>query len=161
MAEFAADLPGGTDYVDEEYTVEDRTGLTGAWAFTLRFAPSKSAALSNHSPTLFDALDQIGLKLEPAPVTVKGTVVDRVNRQPAANPANVAAAFPPGDASFEVVAIKRSAAGDRTLNGYTAADNTRVQYLRGGRVNIQGSLQGLVLWTFGINMVRVVGMAGR
>lgn len=158
MAELAADLPGGTDYIDEEYTVEDRTGLTGDWAFTLRFAPSKSAALSTHSPTLFEALDQIGLKLEPAPVTVKGIVVDRVNRQPAANPANVAAVFPAGDAAFEVVAIKPIPAGDRTLNGYTAADNTRVQYLQGGRVNIQGSLQGLVRWTFGINMVRVVGM---
>jgi uncharacterized protein (TIGR03435 family) len=86
MAELASDIPGGTDYIDEEYTVEDRTGLTGDWAFTLRFAPSKSAALSTQSPTLFDALDQIGLKLEPARVTVKGIVVDRVNRQPAANP---------------------------------------------------------------------------
>jgi uncharacterized protein (TIGR03435 family) len=159
MEQLAAELPGGTDYIDGQYTVEDRTGLTGDWAFTLRFAPSKSAALSNHSPTLFEALDQIGLKLEPAPVTIKGIVVDRVNRQPAANPANVAAAFPAGDAAFEVVVVKPIPAGDRTLNNaYTAADNTRVQYLQGGRVNIQGSLQGLVRWTFGINMVRVVGM---
>src|SRR5215469_3900325 len=158
MSELAAEIPGGTDYIDEAYTVEDRTGLTGDWAFTLRFAPSKSAALSTHKPTLFDALDQIGLKLEPAAVTVKGIVVDRVNRQPAANPATVTGAFPAGDAAFEAVVIKPSAPGDRTLQGYTAADNTRVRYLPGGRVNIQGSLQGLVRWTFGINMVRVLGM---
>jgi uncharacterized protein (TIGR03435 family) len=158
MADLAADIPGGTDFVDEEHLVEDRTGLAGNWAFTLRFASSKSVALSNHQPTLFDALDQIGLKLEPATVTVKGIVVDRVNRQPAANPAAVAGAFPGGDAAFEAVVIKPSAPGDRTLAGYTAADNTRVRYMPGGRVNIQGSLQGLVRWTFGINLVRVSGM---
>jgi len=54
--------------------------------------------------------------------------------------------------------IKPSVSGDRTLTGYSAADNTRVQYLPGRRVNIQGSLQGLVRWTFGINLVRISGM---
>jgi uncharacterized protein (TIGR03435 family) len=80
MAELAADLPGGTDYIDEEYTVEDRTGLTGDWAFTLRFAPSKSAAVSTHSPTLFDALDQIGLKLEPRTHPMPVMVIDHAER---------------------------------------------------------------------------------
>lgn len=158
MAQMTADLPGGTDYIDEESVVEDRTGLTGQWDFTLRFSPSKSAAISSHNPTLFDALDQLGLKLEPASIMAKGIVVDKVNRMPSANPAGISKAFPAGDASFDAVVIKQSPPGDRTLNGYTAADNTRVQYLPGGRVNIQGSLQGLIRWTFGINMVRVSGM---
>jgi uncharacterized protein (TIGR03435 family) len=158
MAMLADGIPGMSDYVDEGYTVADRTGLSGAWNFTIRFAPSKSEAAANHSPTLFTALEQIGLKLEPATVAVEGIVVDRVNETPTPNAANLASVFPVPPTEFEVAVIKPSGSSERTLNGYSAADNTRVQYLQGGRVNIQGSLRGLIRWTFGINMVRVLGM---
>jgi uncharacterized protein (TIGR03435 family) len=158
MAMLADGLPGMSDYVADGYTVADRTGLNGEWNFTIRFAPSKSEAAANHNSTLFVALEQVGLKLEPATVPVGGTIIDRVNETPTPNAANLASVFPVPPKEFEVTVIKPSAKSERTLDGYTAADNTRVQHLQGGRVNIQGSLQGLIRWTFGINMVRVSGM---
>jgi uncharacterized protein (TIGR03435 family) len=158
MAELANLLPEAGDYIAEGLAVVDRTGLEGAWDFSLRFASSKRVAVSSHNPTLFDAMDQLGLRLEPSTIPVNGIIVDRVNQTPTANSPGLEKAFPPDPVEFEVAVIKPSPPGDRTLNGYTAADNTKVQYLPGGRVNIQGSLQGLIRWTFGINLVRVVGL---
>ncbi len=158
IAELAKILPGAGDYIADGLAVVDRTGIEGAWDFNLRFALSKSAAITSHNPTLFDAMDQLGLKLEPSTVPVTGIVVDRVNRTPTPNLPDLAKLFPRDPEEFEVAVIKPSPPGDRTLNGYTAADNTKVQYLAGGRVNIQGSLQGLIRWTWGINLVRIVGL---
>lgn len=158
MTDLARLIPNGGDYIVDGLTVVDRTGLEGSWDFTLKFAPSKSVALINHTPTLFDAIEQLGLRLEPSTVAVNGIVVDRVNQRPSANPPDVAKVFPQAPAEFEAIVIRRSPPGDRTLNGYTAGDNTRVQYLQGGRVNIQGSLQGLVRWVWGINTVRIAGL---
>lgn len=158
MPFLASHLPGLGDYVDDGLAVADRTGLDGGWDFTLKFAPTRSAAAANHTTTLFDGLEQIGLRLEPSTIPISGIVVDRVNRTPTPNSAGLDKAFPAPPAEFEAIVIKPSPPGDRTLNGYTAGDNTRVQYLPGGRVNIQGSLQGLVRWTFGINTVRIAGL---
>jgi len=158
IAALAKLIPGAGDYIADGLTVADRTGLDGEWDFPLKFAASKSVALINHTPTLFDAVEQLGLKLETSTVPVNGIIVDRVNETPTANAADIATAFPKAPEEFEAIVITPSVSGDRTLNGYSAADNTRVQYLPGGRVNIQGSLQGLVRWTFGINLVRISGM---
>ena len=158
MSFLAGHLAGAGDYVDDGLVVADRTGLEGGWDFTVKFAPTRSAAAASHGPTLFDGLEQIGLKLETATLPVSGIVVDRVSRTPTANSPGLATAFPAPPAEFEAIVIRPSPPGDRTLNGYTAADNTKVQYLPGGRVNIQGSLQGLIRWTWGINLVRISGL---
>lgn len=45
--------------------VIERTGLTGVYDFTLKYAPPTLAATSSDLPTIFEALqDQLGLKLE-------------------------------------------------------------------------------------------------
>jgi uncharacterized protein (TIGR03435 family) len=157
LAQYAGELPGG--YIDEGSIVADRTGLTGEWSFTLRFAPRGSGvAAGAHAQTLFDALEQLGLKLEPGTVATDVMVVDRVNRTPTPNSPGLARAFPPAPAEFEVAVIKPSAPGDRTLDGYMAGGNTRVRYQAGGRVLIQGSLLGVIRWAWGINTVRIAGL---
>lgn len=98
-------------------------------AFTLKFAPRGSGvAAGAHADTLFDAMERLGLKLEPGTVTTDVMVVDRVNRMPTPNSPDVATAFPPAPTEFEVAVIKASAPGVRTLDGYMAGGNTRVRY---------------------------------
>lgn len=159
MTEFAArvaSLPGG--YLDDGAVVADRTGLTGAWDFTFKLTPRTAAGAGAHAVTLFDAIDQLGLRLEVATIPTGVVVVDRVNQKPTANSPDVAKAFPPAPTEFEVAVVKPSAPGERTLNGYVAANDTRIQYLPGGRVNAQGTLHGMIRWVWGINDVRLAGL---
>ena len=69
--------------------VVDKTGLTGAYNFSLEFAFDQGvdAAATNDSgparPTIFTALqEQLGLKLEPARGPVEMLVVDHIERPP-------------------------------------------------------------------------------
>ena len=157
LAQYASDMPGG--YIDEGSIVADHTGLTGEWNFTLKFAPrGTGVAAGAHVDTLFDALEQLGLKLEPGTIAADAIVVDRVNQKPTPNSPEVAKSFPPAPTEFEVAVIKPSAPGDRTLEGYLAGGNTRVRYQPGGRVLIQGSLLGVIRWAWGINTVRLAGL---
>ena len=77
--------------------VVDRTGLTGRYDFTLRFAPTEAMrpvingvmqgapADQSGDPEIFTAVqEQLGLRLEPAKGSVEGLVIDHVER-PAAN----------------------------------------------------------------------------
>jgi uncharacterized protein (TIGR03435 family) len=63
--------------------VVDKTGLTGAWDFDLKFTPQQVAAgvdaQVDGAASLFTALqEQLGLKLEPAEGPVDVLVIDRV-----------------------------------------------------------------------------------
>lgn len=156
VAERMADTPGG--YFDGGSVVTDRTGLTGEWNFALKFTPRGAAAAGAHAVTLFDAVEQLGLKLEPATVPMDVIVIDRVNQKPTPNSPDVATAFPAAPVEFEVAVVKPSPSGDHTLNGYVAANDTRIQYLPGGRVNAQSSLHGLIRWVWGMNDVRIFGL---
>lgn len=67
--------------------VEDKTGLTGSYDFTLEWSPGEGgAALPNDSrPSLFGALqEQLGLMLEPAKEMVDGIVITHIEK-PSAN----------------------------------------------------------------------------
>ena len=75
-------------------TVIDRTGLTGAWAFDLKFAPDVNSlppgglppgaqlpTVDPDSPSIFTAVEeQLGLKLESTRAPVDVLVVDRLER---------------------------------------------------------------------------------
>jgi uncharacterized protein (TIGR03435 family) len=70
--------------------VLDKTGLAGAFDFTLEFAPEGRGADAAGdlpvSPSLFTAVqEQLGLKLEPQKAPVEILVVDRAVRVPTAN----------------------------------------------------------------------------
>jgi uncharacterized protein (TIGR03435 family) len=66
-------------------TVVDRTGLTGAWDFELKWTPDPPAgappSADADGPSIFTALpEQLGLKLEPGRGSVEVLVIDSVER---------------------------------------------------------------------------------
>lgn len=64
--------------------VIDRTGLTGQFNYDLEFAPFDSDPTGSSAPSLFTAIQQIGLRLENTKVQLDGLVIDRAER-PEAN----------------------------------------------------------------------------
>jgi uncharacterized protein (TIGR03435 family) len=64
-----------------EAPVVDETGLTGKYSVTIE--TWKNADVPGGS--VFDAVEKLGLKLEPRKVTVETVVVDRVSKTPTAN----------------------------------------------------------------------------
>jgi len=89
MSELARQLPGlGRIGIDRP--VVDRTGLDGAWDFhldvklALAFGGDTAArpdpAADPEGPTIFDAFDQLGLKLEARKVPLPVLVVDRIEQ---------------------------------------------------------------------------------
>lgn len=64
--------------------VIDKTGLTGSYDITLKYAPESDP--NSSLPSIFTAIqEQLGLKLEPAKVPVGYLVIDHVDRVPAEN----------------------------------------------------------------------------
>ena len=62
-------------------TVEDRTGLTGKYDFTLTWTPEDQSSDSTAGTSLFSALqEQLGLKLSPAKAPVPVLVIDHLER---------------------------------------------------------------------------------
>jgi uncharacterized protein (TIGR03435 family) len=158
MSLFAMQLqysPGG--YIDENL-VADRTGLTGGWDFTFRYTPRSNTVADPNRITLFEAMEQLGLQLEPAMVPQDVVVIDRVNQEPTANVPDIAKAFPAGPTEFEAAAIKPSAPGPHRLDAYVGGLDTRVQYLPGGRLNAQANLHGLIRWIWGRGDSLIAGM---
>jgi uncharacterized protein (TIGR03435 family) len=64
-----------------EAPVVDETGLTGKYSVTIE--TWKNAGVPGG--TVFDAVEKLGLKLEPRKVTVETLVVDQVSKTPTAN----------------------------------------------------------------------------
>jgi len=64
--------------------VVDKTGIEGAYDFSLRYAPD--GATDSPLPSLFTAIqEQFGLKLVPEKVPVEMLVIDHVDRAPTEN----------------------------------------------------------------------------
>ena len=61
--------------------VIDETGLTGKYSVTIKTSKNADAP----GGTVFDAVEKLGLKLEPRKVTVATLVVDQVSKTPTAN----------------------------------------------------------------------------
>lgn len=64
-----------------EAPVIDATGLTGKYWVTIRTSKNDDGS----EVTVFDAVEKLGLKLEPRKVTVETVVVDEVSKTPTAN----------------------------------------------------------------------------
>jgi uncharacterized protein (TIGR03435 family) len=137
MAAFADALPKSIfmapQYLNERVVV-DETELKGSWDFDLKLTPrgiiGPNGPLAG-SITLFDAIDKLGLKLEPVQVPLPVIVVDSVNQKPTANASNVAEVLhiAPAPTEFEVAEIKPTNPDFRGM---------RMQIQPGGRVNIAG-----------------------
>ena len=100
MAEFARQLPGWGG-IGIDLPVIDQTGLKGAYDFQLDVGeaafgggeggrsgdgkmPAAPAPAADSGPTIFNALEQVGLKLENRKIPIAVIVVDRAER-PAGN----------------------------------------------------------------------------
>lgn len=69
-------LPGLTGHL-----VENKTGLTGVYDFTLHYSATDPAPPDSRAPSIYTALEeQLGLKLEPKKGPVKVLVIDHVER---------------------------------------------------------------------------------
>jgi uncharacterized protein (TIGR03435 family) len=133
------------------YPVLDRTGIEGAWNFTLKWSPRNiyfRTAAGRETISLPDAFEsQLGLKLSmvkaPTPVlVVEHAVAPRVKDSPASAP------------QFEVASVKPT---DPKTQG---ADCSSVRVEPGGRVRIDMTLKGLIAESFGdISPDRIAGGA--
>jgi uncharacterized protein (TIGR03435 family) len=133
MEDFAAhmsDMPGSFNYTNGALVV-DQTGLKGPWDFDLKYS-QRNGQIREHVEivSLFDAIDKVGLKLDPAMVPMPVVVVDSVNRVPTPDPAEVAKVFPPPPTEFEVATVKMSDPDQRGIN---------FQLQPGGRLNVRGA----------------------
>lgn len=116
MAAFANQLPKvreASGYLFN-YPVVDRTGLKGAWNFTVKWSP-RVAMRAYPTPadtiTIFDAFEkQLGLKLEFGKIPTPVVVVESANEKPSANSPGVTEK-PPAPLEFEVADIKPGAPG--------------------------------------------------
>jgi uncharacterized protein (TIGR03435 family) len=64
-----------------EAPVVDETGLTGKYSVVIETWSNSDVP----GGTVFDAVEKLGLKLEPRKVTVETVVVDQVSKTPTAN----------------------------------------------------------------------------
>ncbi len=113
MAAFAERLRGvASDYI--KVPVVNATGLDGWWNFELhwnRRAQVLPGAVER--TTIFDAMSKqlgLGLTLQQAPAPVM--VIDRVNEDPADNPADLAQNLPPRVLEFDVADLKPGRPGE-------------------------------------------------
>ncbi len=156
MAAFANQLPNvreASGYLFN-YPVVDRTGLKGAWNYTVKWSP-RMALVANPAAadtvTIFDAFEkQLGLKLELSKIPTPVVVVDSVNEKPTANAAD-AAEKPPAPLEFEAAAIKPDDPNNSQC-GY-------VNIQPGGRVRVNMTLKFLVWEAWGALLApdRIVG----
>jgi uncharacterized protein (TIGR03435 family) len=122
-----------SQYLNERVVV-DETELKGAWDFDLKFTPRGAITPAGPMPgsvTLFDAIEKLGLKLDPVDVPMPVLVVDSVRQKPTANSPEVAEKIhvPPRPTEFEVADLKPTAPDFRGM---------MLQIQPGGRVNIHG-----------------------
>jgi uncharacterized protein (TIGR03435 family) len=121
-------------YLNERVVV-DETELKGAWDFDLKFTPKGMLTPTGPMPgttTLFEALDKLGLRLDPVEVPLPVIAVDSVNEKPTANPPDVEKALhiAPPPTEFEVAEIKPTNPDSFGL---------MLQIQPGGRVHVQGA----------------------
>jgi uncharacterized protein (TIGR03435 family) len=112
MSVFAEQLPRTAQlYFPDNQPVVDETGIDGLWDFDYKFTPVGLLKVAgNDGATVAMALERIGLKLEPRPVTVGALVVDAVGEQPTPDPPDLAKRMPPlPTPAFEVASVRPSA----------------------------------------------------
>jgi uncharacterized protein (TIGR03435 family) len=121
MAEFASGLRSMRGVVLLT-PVSDETGLKSKWNFDVKWSMPIIAQIPGTADRIkvTDALEkQLGLKLEQKPAPQSVLIVDRLNRTPSENPANIAEALPPVrvPTEFEVADVKVAEPGGRPAFG--------------------------------------------
>ncbi|HLI82987.1 MAG TPA: TIGR03435 family protein [Bryobacteraceae bacterium] len=156
MAAFAEALHSGIAFAPQYLNgrvVVDETELKGAWDFELKLSPPGMIGPLGlmQGTTLSEALDKLGLRLDPVDAPLPVIVVDRVNRKPTPNPPKVEEALheTPPPAEFEVADIKLSDPNTRTIS---------MNVRPGGRVEVQGfTLRMLIQQAWDVNNQTLAG----
>jgi uncharacterized protein (TIGR03435 family) len=126
--------------------VVDATGLKGAWDFDISWK-LRAPKTGDSGVTIFDALKQLGLKVEPKSALLPAVIVDRACETPTANSPDLAKLLPPPPpATFEVAVIKPSAPNEKHF-GIS---------LNGGTINItHGSPETLIAFAWEIDKAMI------
>ena len=131
MAAFGEQLrrmAGG--YLDKP--VLDKTGLEGTWDLTISWtARNQLGTAGSEGVSVFEALERIGLKLEPDTLPAPVIVVDRVNRTPTPNAPNIAGIVGEKDppTEFDVADIRPTKPESQVR---------MLQNMPGGRLDVKG-----------------------
>lgn len=92
--------------------VVDRTGLAGAYDFTLRYVGRGRVSAETDSTSLFTVIEkQTGIHVERASAPLPVVAIVKVNRTPAPNPPGTDAKLGPAPTEFEVADIRPSRPG--------------------------------------------------
>src|SRR5215472_2722444 len=149
FAKILSRAPEASGYVFA-YPLLDRTGLAGAWDFSLSWSPRRTYIWSpaqGEVVTLFDAFEkQLGLKLAPTRVATPVLVVEK------ATPPRVTEA-PKPDMEFEVAEIRPEDPNGPPIH----CGNVSIQ--PGGRVRIDMTLRNLIweAWGAPFDFSRFIG----
>jgi uncharacterized protein (TIGR03435 family) len=76
MAGFAA----GLSRVVGDRPVLDRTGLTGRYSANFSYVPEAALRLGGVGPSIFDAVEKLGFKLEPVRASVEFLIIERIEK---------------------------------------------------------------------------------
>jgi uncharacterized protein (TIGR03435 family) len=143
-----AHLAERLSWLDDSYfdhPVVDRTGLKGAFGFTLRWVRRAWLTPGVNSPgtgggSLLDEMErQLGVKVEPTEVPASVLVVDTVHRTPTSNESEIAKLLPPPLTEFEAASIRptrpeatehyyRINGGQTEIHGYTLRQLVALAY---------------------------------
>jgi uncharacterized protein (TIGR03435 family) len=107
LVKFLIDI-GGAGYVGNATPVINDAELKGAYDFDFTFTPQYFLAQAGiEGVSLFQALEQVGLKLTLKTTPQPGIIIDSVNREPTPNASDLANVMPPLPApQFEVATIR-------------------------------------------------------
>ncbi len=143
-------IDGAWNYVNDNPVV-DQTGLDGGWDFEFKFSRRVRASIAGAEiVSLFDGLEKIGLKLDPALLPMPVVVVDRVNRTPTPNPPDIERGLPPVPTEFEVAEVKPT---DPDYHG-----DSDVQLQENGRLNAHSmTLKEMIEEVWGVTDEMLVG----
>ena len=142
FAEFLHDAAG--NYLPRP--VVDATGLKGLYDFDISWS-LRAPKTVDSGISLFDALKQLGLKMETKTAPLPAIIVDRANETPTANSPNLAKLLPPPPpATFEVAVIKPSAPNEKHFG----------LRLNGGTINVtHGSPETLIAYAWDIDKAMI------
>ena len=126
--------------------VVDSTGLKGTWDFDISWK-LRAPKTGDSGITIFDALKQLGLKVEPKSAPLPAVIVDRASESPSANSPDLAKLLPPPPpATFEVAVIKPSAPNEKHFG----------IGLNGGTINVtHGSPETLIAFAWDIDKAMI------
>lgn len=155
LAEFLPDV--AKNFVN--HPVINETKLKGAYDFPLDWMGRGIYNAAKANPdgppavSIFDAVDKLGLKLEPGKRKMPVLVVDSANETPTPNAPDVTAKIPSYPTEFDVAEVRPAKTAPPPGTGPLGKPD-----FRNGQVEIMGAtLKGLITFAFNVRAERISG----